>query len=153
MSRNFIARSLALTVCLCAPAVLLSQSDPATYDPAAEVTYTGKILHVVSFPAPDGAVGLHLDFQTPTGMLNVHVAPAGFIGQQNVSYYADDMVDIVGVKASVDGNMSFIARSITRDGKTLTLRAADGAPAWRPSVEGVDGCGVMHLALPRGTER
>jgi hypothetical protein len=96
---------------------------------------------------------LHFDLQTPAGMLNVHVAPALFIGQQNVSYFADDRVAIVGVKAFIDGNVSFIARSITRDGKTLMARVADGTPAWTPAVEGTDGCGVTHLALPRGTER
>ena len=155
MSRNLIARSLVFTVCacVCAPATVLAQNGSFNYDPPAEIAVSGQILHVVSFPAPDGAVGLHFDLQTPAGMLNVHVAPALFIGQQNVSYFADDQVVIVGVKASIDGNTSFIARSITRDGKTLMLRAADGTPAWTPPVEGADGCGVTHLALPRGTER
>ena len=153
MSRNFIARSLVLTVCVCAPATVLAQHGWFNYDPPAEIAVSGQILHVVSFPASDGAVGLHFDLQTSAGMVNVHVAPALFIGQHNVSYFADDQVDIVGVKVSIDGNTSFLARSITRDGKTLTLRAADGTPAWTPAVEGADGCGVTHLALPRGTER
>jgi hypothetical protein len=153
MSRNFISRSLVLAVCVCAPATVFAQNDSFNYDPPAEITVSGQILHVVSFPASDGVVGLHFDLQTSAGMVNVHVAPALFIGQLNVSYFADDKVDIVGVKAFIDGNTSFIARSITRDGKTLVLRLADGTPAWTPGVEGVDGCGATHLALPRGTER
>jgi len=153
MSRNFIARSLVLAVCVCAPATVFAQTDSFTYDPRAEITVSGQILYVVSFPASDGAVGLHFDLQTSAGLLNVHVAPALFIGQSNVSYFAEDKIDIVGVKAFIDGNTSFIARSVTRDGKTLVLRLADGTPAWAPAVEGVDGCGATHLALPRGTER
>ena len=39
-----------------------------------------------------------------------------------------------------------------KDGKTLTLRSAQGKPAWTPAADGVDGCGVAHLPLPRGTE-
>jgi hypothetical protein len=154
MSRNLIARSLVLTACLCASAAVLAQSGAVPDDPPAALTVSGKILHVVSFPAPDGAVGMHFDFQTASGtLMNVHVAPALFVGQQNVSYFADDQVDIVGVKGFIDGNLSFIAQSITRDGKTLTMRGPTGAPAWTPAIEGVDGCGVMHAALARGTER
>jgi hypothetical protein len=38
------------------------------------------------------------------------------------------------------------------DGKTLTMRGPDGRPLWPPASDGTDGCGVSHLALPRGTE-
>src|SRR5262249_15949965 len=69
-------------------------------------------------------------------------------------FFADDRLEIVGVQALIDENNSFIARSITKDdGKTLTLRRADGTPIWSPAIDGADGCGVNHPALPRGTER
>jgi hypothetical protein len=120
MSRNLIARSLVLSMCLGASATLLAQSGSVADDPPAALTVSGTILHVVSFPASDGAVGLHFDFQTATGtLLNVHAAPALFVGQQNVSYFADDQVDIVGVKAFI--------------GKTLTMRGPTGAPGGRPA--------------------
>ena len=63
-----------------------------------------------------------------------------------------DRLEIVGVKTFIDGNNAFIARSLKKDGKTLTLRDADGKPAWKAATEGVDGCGVAHAPLPRGTE-
>ena len=131
-----------------------AQSGSIAYDPAAEITLSGTIQHAVSFAAPDGSVGVHFDFKTPTGIVNVHVAPAMFIGQQNFWFFADDRLEIVGVQALIDENNSFIARSITKDdGKTLTLRRADGTPVWSPAIDGADGCGVNHPALPRGTER
>ena len=152
MTAKRLVRGLVFTLCLGASAALLAQSGAFTYDPSTEVAVSGKILHVVSFMAPDGTAGVHFDFQTPAGMLNVHVAPAMFIGMQNAWYYAGDEVEIVGAKSFADGNKAFIARSVTKDGKTLTLRTADGKPVWTPAAEGVDGCGVAHLALPRGTE-
>ena len=152
MTRNRIARGLMFTLWLGASAGMLAQSGSVAYDSKAEVTVSGKILHLVSFAAPDGAVGVHFDLQTPAGLLNVHVAPALFIGQSNFWFFADHEIDVIGVKAFMDGNKSFIARSVTKDGKTLTVRGADGKPAWTPAVDGTDGCGVNHPALPRGTE-
>jgi len=151
MTRSRISRGLAVTLWLAASAGILAQSG-SIYDPSAEITVTGTIKHVVSFAAPDGSVGVHLDFTTPDGMLNVHVAPALYIGMQNFWFFADDQLEIVGVKSVVDGNRAFIARTLKKDGKTLSLRNVEGKPAWTPATEGADGCGVAHPALPRGTE-
>ena len=86
-------------------------------------------------------------------MLNVHVSPAAYFGEKNVFFFADEEIELTGVKLFVDGNKSFVARTITKaDGKKLDLRNADGTPLWTPGVNGTDGCGVMHPALPRGTE-
>jgi hypothetical protein len=151
MTRSLTSRGLVAALWLAASAGILAQSG-SIYDPNAEITVTGTIKHVVSFAAPDGSVGVHLDFTTPDGMLNVHVAPALYIGMQNFWFFADDQLEIVGVKSIADGNTAFIARSLKKDGKTLNLRNAEGKPAWTPTTEGADGCGVAHPALPRGTE-
>jgi len=129
-----------------------AQSRSVLYDPAAETTVTGTILHVVTFGTPDGVVGVHFDLEGPAGIINVHVAPAMYIGMNNFSFLADDRVEIVGVTLFQDGNKAFIARAIKAGGKTLTLRTEDGTPAWTPALDGTDGCGVAHPALPRGTE-
>jgi hypothetical protein len=152
MTRSLVSRGFLFALWLGASAAMLAQSSSFTYDADAEITVSGTIVHAVSFPAPDGAVGVHLDFKTPDGMLNVHVGPAMYIGMQNFWLFADDQMEIVGVKSEADGNKSFIARTIIKDGKTLTLRNAAGKPAWTPATEGTDGCGVAHPALPRGTE-
>jgi len=152
MTRSRISRGLTFVLCLGASAAMLAQSGSFTYDPSAEVTVSGTIKHVVSFAAPDGSVGVHLDFTTPDGMLNVHVAPALYIGQENFWFFADDQLQLVGVKTFADGNKSFVVRLLKKDGKTLTLRGADGKPAWTPATEGADGCGIAHPVLPRGTE-
>jgi hypothetical protein len=133
-------------------AALLAQSGSSVYKPAEEITISGTILHVVSLPGPDG-FGVHFDLKTENGMVNVHVSPAAYIGEMNFWFFADEQITLVGVKVFVDGNKSFVVKSITKqDGKTLRLRNESGTPLWTPATEGTDGCGIAHPALPRGTE-
>ena len=152
MTHTKATRIVTLVAWMVSSAAMLAQSGSVTYDPAEETTLSGTILHVVSLQAPDG-FGVHFDLKTPNGMVNVHVSPALYIGESNFWFFADDELEITGVKMFMDGNKSFIVRSIKKaDGKTLTLRGPDGKPLWKPAVEGTDGCGVSHTALPRGTE-
>jgi hypothetical protein len=151
MTHTSFRRSFIVTLVMAGSTAMLAQSGSFTYDRAAETTVAGKILHVVPFAAPDG-VGVHFDLQGPNGLVNVHVAPAIYIGQQNMAFYSDDQVEITGVMVDQDGNKSFVARIIRRDDKALTVRTNEGKPAWTPQMEGTDGCGVNHPALPRGTE-
>jgi len=146
------SRIVTLMVWMACSAALVAQSGEFRYKTADEVTISGQILHVVSLKGPEG-FGVHFDLKTPTGMVNVHVSPAAFIGEKNFWFFADEQIELVGVKMFVDGNKSFVVRSITKDGgKTLVLRDEQGKPLWTPSTDGTDGCGVAHPALPRGTE-
>jgi hypothetical protein len=76
MLMNTFTRGVVLVLCVSSGGAIGAQSRSFTYDPAAETTLTGTILHVVTFRAPDGVVGVHFDLQGPTGMINVLVAPA-----------------------------------------------------------------------------
>lgn len=133
-------------------AALLAQSRSSLYDRASEKTVSGIILHVVSLPEKDGAVGVHLEMKTPDSVVSVHLAPAMFIGEKNFWFFADEPVEVTGARVSHDGNTAIVARLVTKSGKTLTLRNENGTPEWAPSVDGTDGCGVAHASLPRGTE-
>lgn len=153
MTHTHTTRIITLVAWIAASAAVFAQSGSIAYNPAEETTITGTILHVVSLEAPDG-YGVHFDLKTPTGMVNVHVSPAAFFGEKNVFFFADEQVELTGVKQFIDGNKSFLVRTITKtaDGKKLELRAPDGTPLWKPATNGTDGCGVAHPALPRGTE-
>jgi hypothetical protein len=153
MTLKTFARGFILTLWAGSSAVMAAQSGPFIYDPATETTVTGTILHVATFRSPDGEVGVHFDLKGPNGMINVHVAPAMYIGMSNFSFLADDQIEVTGMTSFLDGNKSFVARVIKKeDGKALTLRGKDGKPLWTSGAEGADGCGVEHPALPRGTE-
>ncbi len=123
------------------------------YDRATEKAVTGVIKTVVSFPAADGSVGVHFDLKTDDGnIISVHVGPAMYIGKANFWFFADDPVTIVGSRMTLDGNVSIWAKSIQKSSEMLVVRHADGAPKWSAD-DGIDGCGVNHLPIPRGTER
>ena len=127
-----------------------AQTAEFSYDPSVETSVIGTIVHVVPLPAADGAVGVHFDLKGPAGVIDVHLAPAMFIGANNAWFSVEDVVEVTGVSTIIDGNRVVIAREVKRNGKTLTLRAADGSPRWSAG-EGIDGCGVDHAPLPRGT--
>jgi hypothetical protein len=152
MTRNAVKRGFIVALWMAGSTAIFAQTGPFVYDRAAETTVAGSILHVVAFAAPDGSVGVHFDLKGPNGMVNVHVAPAMFIGINNFSFLADETIAIIGVPVVQDGNKWFLARAITKDGKTIVLRGEHGKPAWTPAIDGTDGCGVAHPAIPRGTE-
>jgi hypothetical protein len=145
--RQFISAVLVLA----ASTLIGAQS---TYDRANEKAYSGSIKTVVSFQAPDGSVGVHFDLKTDDGkIVAVHVGPAIYVGMQNFFFFADDKVTIIGTKESADGNMFIEARSIQKGSDMLVLRDDTGKPKWTGSDDGIDGCGVNHIPLPRNTER
>src|SRR6185295_17575052 len=76
---------------------------PDQKPPAAEISTSGTILHVVSAAAPDGTVGVHLDVRTPAGLVKVSVGPAMFIGMNNFFFFADEAVHITGTYVVHDG--------------------------------------------------
>ena len=136
-----------------ASSAMLGANPIIRYDRAAERTYTGTVKAVASFPAPNGAVGVHLDLITDQGIISVHLGPALFIGQQNFWFFAEDQVEIVGARMSDGGNSAVWAKAVMKGSQMLALRTDDGTPKWTPADEGTDGCGVAHLPLQRGTER
>ena len=148
MTRQFISGAL-----IVASAVFLGAQSGTRYDRTAEKVYTGTVKALASFPDASGNVGVHLDLKTDDGkIVSVHVAPAMFVGMQNFWFFADDVVEIVGSKATIDDNVSIWAKAIQKGNTVLVLRNADGTPKWTGD-DGIDGCGVNHLPLQRGTER
>ena len=148
MTRQLISGVLILT-----STVLLGAASGTRYDRAAEKTYAGSIKTVVSFAAADGTVGVHFDLKTDDDkIISVHVGPAMYVGMRNFWFFADDKVEIIGTKVTVDGNVAIWAKAIQKGSETLVLRTDDGTPKW-DGDDGMDGCGVNHLPLQRGTER
>ena len=147
MMKRLALASFAL--CMTATIALAQPSAPGKYDRAVEASYGGVITGVVSVVAPDGTVGVHLNLKTATGTtVRVHLGPAVFIGMNNFSFLADDLVLVRGAYVSHDGDVAVWAREVTKGDKTLALRGPDGAPRWtKATAEDPDGCGVPHAPV------
>ncbi len=147
MIKHLALASFAL--CLTATIALAQPPAPGKYDPAVEGSYGGIITQVVSVAGPDGTIGVHLDLKTATGTsVRVHLGPAVFIGMNNFSFFADDLILVKGAYVSHDGDVAVGARQVSKEGKTLALRNPDGSPRWtQATADDPDGCGVSHTPV------
>ena len=100
------------------------------YDPATEVTMNGTVEAVNQLKGPRGWAGTHLSLKTDTGTIDVHVGPSWFLTQNKVSLDKGDQIEVTGSKVKFDDKDAVIARELKKDGTTITLRNAQGIPAW-----------------------
>ena len=129
-------------------AILAAQTKnrptPARYDRVMETTVGGTITQVISAVGADGTVGVHAIVATASGLVNVQIGPAMYIGTNNFSFLFGDRVAIIGAKVTQGGTTAVWARSVTKDGQTLVLRDENGTPKWTATGDDSDGCGISH---------
>ena len=144
MTRTLALSSLALVL-----SVSVAAAQSARYDPQTEQTYGGVITQVISVTGADGTVGVHLNVKTATGTtVQVQLAPAVFIGMNNFSFFAEELVLVKGAPVNHDGTVAIWAREVSKGGHTLTLRDADGTPRWPfATADDPDGCGIAHAPV------
>jgi hypothetical protein len=136
MSRR-ILMFIGVTLLLAVP-VLMAQAGMGggrsrgarNYNPATEVTVKGTVEEVTQTTGQRGWAGIHLTLKTDQGAYEVHVGPASYISAQQFAFAKGESVEVVGSKTNVGGQGVLIARQITKDGKTLTLRDEQGFPKW-----------------------
>ena len=74
--------------------------------------------------------GTHLTLKTESGTFDVHVGPAAYLQKQDFTFAKGDKIEVTGSEINYHGRQAIIAREIIKNGKTLTLRDAQGFPAW-----------------------
>jgi len=72
-----------------------------------------------------------LVLRTDQGSLEVHLAPAWYLQQQNITLKAGDPLEVTGSQVTLENKPIIIAREITVDGRVLKLRDEQGLPLWR----------------------
>jgi len=100
------------------------------YDPKSEVTVKGTVQDVQQQTGKKGWSGTHLTVNTDAGTFDVRVGPSSYIAQKQFSFAKGDEIEVVGSKVTISGEEALLAREITKDGKTLLLRNAQGVPEW-----------------------
>ena len=114
----------------------LAQGGPAagrgtpTYNPKTEVRLTGSIEDVQQQPCMGGHTGTHIMLKTQSETDEVCVGPATYIQQKGFSFTKGDQVEVIGSNVKFDGKDVVVARQITKEKQVLTLRDAQGIPAW-----------------------
>jgi hypothetical protein len=103
------------------------------YDPATEITIKGTVEEVKEQSCPTcgrNQTGTHLIVRSDAGTFDAHLGPTSFLAKNKFSFAKGDQVEIIGSKVKMDGADALLAREVKKGGKTLTLRNAQGVPAW-----------------------
>ena len=107
-------------------------SGERMYNPQTVETISGVVVSVGKFDGMKGmSQGVHAVVKTDTETISVHLGPAWFIDNQETKISANDRVEVKGSRITFEGKPAIIAAEVTKDGQTLTLRDASGAPVWR----------------------
>ncbi len=102
------------------------------YDPKTEVTVKGTVEEVKEYPSQGGGshTGLHVTLRTDNGSLSVHLGPTDYWKKNGFELTKGDSIQVIGSKIKVDDAEYIIAREIKKGDKVVTLRNAQGVPAW-----------------------
>ena len=112
------------------------------YDPAQELKVKGEILEVKNYDCPiSGTMGAHLALRTAEGVVEVHLAPAAFLSEYQMSFAKGDKVVVLGTKVTFHDAPAMLARRLTRDDNEYFFRDAKGRPLW----------GARHAVHPNRT--
>jgi len=99
------------------------------YDQSTETTISGTIEQISTVDAMCHA-GTHAVVKTDKGNVDVGLGPTQFLTDQKLELKKGDKVEVIGAKAHTQKGEVFVARQITSGDKTVTLRDAQGVPAW-----------------------
>ncbi len=135
-----LKRTLFLFVLLAVAVIAVAQGGPGPhsrmYDPKTERTLAGTVEDVQSQGCMRNGCcmsrqgGMHLTVKSGSENVEICVGPASFVQQKGFSFAKGDSIEIIGSKVKMAGKEVVIARKITKDKQTLTLRDAEGVPAW-----------------------
>jgi hypothetical protein len=100
------------------------------YDATRETVLEGTVL---SYSEESSAppIGAHLLLQTANGPVDLHLGGASYLRANHFSLAKGDSVRVVGANSAMRQGSIFLVRVIQKDGQSLTLRTAKGAPLSR----------------------
>jgi len=98
-----------------------------TYDATQETTLNGTVSELLVLPTQGMIAGPHLLLQTPAGIVDASLGRHALRGPGALSVEPGQRVSITGVMRTSAGKPVFLARSVTVNGITYTLRNEHGA--------------------------
>ena len=143
MQARILRISLPFLVFVLAAPGIFAQAPPRRggmgaprYDKTTEATVHGTVEAVLTVtPGTGGGRGMamggtHLTFTVEDGKYDVHLGPAAWLAEKKFEFTKGDQLTIVGLVLTINGEKALIAREITKGGTVMTLRDANGIPAW-----------------------
>jgi len=129
------------TMILTAQAILMAASLTAAenappqhmmrmYDPATETARKGIVEGVKSIHHGKNMTGIHLMLRTGGEVKEVMLGPSDFVTSKGFTFEMGDQVELIGSQVTMGEMKYIVAREVTKDGKTLTLRDKNGVPEW-----------------------
>jgi DNA/RNA endonuclease YhcR with UshA esterase domain len=101
------------------------------YEPSAEVTVKGTVKDIKQYQSGRGwRTGQHMTLTTEAGDLDVHLGPSDFWKKNGFALTKGDALEVTGSKTKVDNTDVLLAREVKKGDKAVTLRNAQGVPAW-----------------------
>ena len=100
------------------------------YNTATEATLKGSVEAVKQTGGMPGGGGTHLTLKTEKETIDVHVGPSWFLTQNKMSFAKGDQIQVTGSRVKFGTEDALLAREIKKGDQTLTLRNAQGIPAW-----------------------
>jgi len=100
-----------------------------TFDPATVTSVSGQVEEVHRYEMRRGE-GVHVALKTSEGKLDVHLGPATFLESKGLSLAKGDALEVTGSKVQRGDAPAIIAQTVKKGDATVTLRDANGVPAW-----------------------
>lgn len=101
------------------------------YDPKTEATVKGTVEEVKEYPNRSSwHTGQHVTLKTDSGSLDVHLGPTDYWKKNGFELAKGDAIEVTGSKSKVDDVEVLLAREVKKGAKAVTLRDAQGVPAW-----------------------
>lgn len=101
------------------------------FDPKTVVTVDGEVTKVERVEHKMmGMFAVEATVKTADTTYTVHLGPAWFIENQELTLAAGDKIALTGSKITLRGAPTMIAAEVKRGDETLKLREKDGMPVW-----------------------
>ena len=99
------------------------------YNPQTVETIKGQVVAVKTTKLRRWQ-GVHLTVKTEKGNVAVSLGPKKYIDQQKMTFAPNDTLEITGSRVTLRGKPAIIAATVKKGSQVLTLRDANGIPAW-----------------------
>ena len=141
IARNSLIITTLVVTCLAGLALAQVGSRAGqSYDPDTVATIKGAVEKITEIGDP-GWSSTHLTLRTNGQTYDVRVGPTAYLSDIGVTFSTGEQIEVTGSKLKVGDVNTVVAREITSNGRTLTLRDVQGFPLWAGGRMGGSGYG------------